>query len=59
VQLKRASLSEEGGREFWQAGKSVGGIHSVEPVHQIMASIEAALRGGGPRELSSNQEKGE
>ena len=55
VQLKRASLAEEGGREFWQAGKSVGAIHGVEPVQNIMESIEAALQRGGPRDLPSNQ----
>jgi nitronate monooxygenase len=48
VQLKRASLSEEGGREFWQAGKSVGGIHSVEPVHEILGAIGEALQRQGP-----------
>ncbi len=46
IQLKRASLDETGSREYWQAGKSVAGIHAVEPVEEILARFEeAALRG--------------
>lgn len=47
IQLKRASLDETGSREYWQAGKSVAGIHAVEPVEEIVARFEeAALREG-------------
>lgn len=44
IQLKKASLATEGGREFWQAGKSVGGIDGILSVSEIMESIEAGLR---------------
>ncbi len=44
VQLKRASLADDGGREFWQAGRSVGGIDEVLPVATIMEAIEASLK---------------
>src|SRR5579862_1774858 len=33
--LKKAALSSRGAREYWQAGKSVGGIHGVKPVAEI------------------------
>jgi nitronate monooxygenase len=35
-QLKRASLDESGTRDYWQAGKSVSAIHSVEPAAEIV-----------------------
>lgn len=41
--LKRAALSNRGATEYWQAGKSVGGIHSIKPVAEIMAAFERAL----------------
>jgi nitronate monooxygenase len=43
--LKKSALSARGATEYWQAGKSVGGIHDVRPVAQIMAELEAALSG--------------
>lgn len=42
--LKKSALSDRGATEYWQAGKSVAGIHSVKPVAEIMAEFEAALR---------------
>jgi nitronate monooxygenase len=42
-QLKRSSLDETGERDYWQAGKSVAGIHRVEPVAEIVARFERAL----------------
>ena len=42
-QLKRSSLDQTGERDYWQAGKSVAGIHRVEPVADIVASFERAL----------------
>ena len=30
-QLKRSSLDKTGARDYWQAGKSVEGIHAIEP----------------------------
>lgn len=42
-QLKRASLDESGQEDFWQAGKSVASIHSVESVAQVVQRFKAAL----------------
>lgn len=47
IQLKRASLDESGSREYWQAGKSVAGVHAVEPVETIVAGFEEAARQAG------------
>jgi nitronate monooxygenase len=47
-QLKAASLDPAGGDEYWQAGKSVAGIDSIEPAGAIVHRFEAALE-GGPR----------
>ncbi|MEW7988556.1 MAG: nitronate monooxygenase [Candidatus Thiodiazotropha sp.] len=44
-QLRQSSLDEKGEMEFWQAGKSVSGIHKVEPVTTIIGRYEAKLRG--------------
>lgn len=41
--LKQSALTSRGATEYWQAGKSVGGIHEVKPVAQIMAEFERAL----------------
>ena len=50
-QLKKSSLDETGETDYWQAGRSVGGIHSIEPAGDIVrrfvraaheARIEAA-----------------
>ena len=41
--LKKSSLSSAGATEYWQAGKSVGGIHQVEPVRQVIDEFMAAL----------------
>lgn len=45
-QLKRASLGESTD-DYWQAGKSVAGIHSVEPAGQIVRRFAEALRAAG------------
>lgn len=51
-QLKRASQDESGERDYWQAGKSVEGVHAVEPAGEIVRRFAAAARaagdGGGP-----------
>ncbi len=44
-QLKRASLDETGERDYWQAGKSVAAIHSIEPAGVIVRRFAAALDG--------------
>lgn len=41
--LKKASLSSAGANEYWQAGKSVAGIHSVQTVRDIIREFAAAL----------------
>jgi nitronate monooxygenase len=51
-QLKRSSLDEKGASEYWQAGRSVAGIHAIEPAGEIVARFRNALRdqgGAGPR----------
>ncbi len=43
-QLKRASLDQTGETDFWQAGKSVAGIRSIEPAGEIVRRFaEAAV----------------
>jgi NAD(P)H-dependent flavin oxidoreductase YrpB (nitropropane dioxygenase family) len=44
-QLKRASLDESGEKDYWQAGKSVAGIHAIEPAGEIVKRFAAALDG--------------
>lgn len=41
-QLKRSSLDETGARDYWQAGKSVEGIHEIEPAGQIVRRFRDA-----------------
>jgi nitronate monooxygenase len=48
--LKRSTLHPEeraaataAAREYWQAGKSVEGIHEIEPAGEIVRTFEAAL----------------
>jgi nitronate monooxygenase len=41
--LKRASLDETGSRDYWQAGRSVQGIHAVEPAGEVVRRFAAAL----------------
>ncbi len=43
-QLKRASLDERGTKEYWQAGKSVAGIHAIEPAGEIVRRFTAVVR---------------
>lgn len=38
-QLKRSSLDETGSRDYWQAGKSVSGIDSIENCDAIMQQL--------------------
>jgi nitronate monooxygenase len=44
VALRRASQGSGSSSDYWQAGKSVSGIHSVEPVADILAAFAAAAR---------------
>lgn len=41
--LKKTSLSSSGAQDYWQAGKSVVGIHSVESVADVVREFAAAL----------------
>jgi len=43
-QLKRASLDHTGDNDYWQAGKSVAGIHAIEPAGEIIRRYAAAAR---------------
>lgn len=45
-QLKRSSLDEAGGTEYWQAGRSVSGIDSIEPAGKVVRRFAAALDAG-------------
>lgn len=42
-QLKKDLYKGRGAEEYWQAGRSVDGIHGIEPVHEIVRKFEAAL----------------
>jgi len=47
-QLKRASLDRDAVREYWQAGKSVAGIHSLEDAGDVVRRfVEAAQEARG------------
>lgn len=41
--LKKDSLSSAGANDYWQAGKSVVGIHSVETAGDVVRTFAAAL----------------
>ncbi len=41
--LKRSALSSRGANEYWQAGKSVAGIHAVQSVREVIDEFAAAL----------------
>jgi nitronate monooxygenase len=42
--LKKSLATDDTSREYWQAGKSVAGIHDVKPAAQIVREFAAALR---------------
>jgi nitronate monooxygenase len=41
--LKKTSLSSAGANDYWQAGKSVVGINSIQTVDEVIRSFSAAL----------------
>ena len=43
VQLRRASMDPAATRDFWQAGRSVAGIDSVESVDDVLRGFAASL----------------
>ena len=44
-QLKRSSLDETSTKDYWQAGKSVAGIHDIEPAGEIVRRFRDAVSG--------------
>ena len=42
--LKESSLTSAGAHEYWQAGKSVGGIRDIRTVGEIVEEFASALR---------------
>jgi nitronate monooxygenase len=38
-QLKRSSLDEKGDKDYWQAGKSAGGIDRIDSCESIMQEL--------------------
>jgi nitronate monooxygenase len=47
-QLKRSSLDESGEKDYWQAGKSVAAITSIEPAGAIVRRCAEATARGAP-----------
>jgi nitronate monooxygenase len=41
--LKRSLLTDDTSTEYWQAGKSVAGIHEIKPAAQIVREFAAAV----------------
>jgi len=41
--LKKTAMSSAGANDYWQAGKSVVGIHSVESARDVIREFAAAL----------------
>jgi nitronate monooxygenase len=41
--LKETSLSSKGANDYWQAGKSVAGIHTIESARDVIEEFAAAL----------------
>lgn len=42
-QLKRSSYDESGRKDFWQAGRSVAGIHEVRPAGEVVREFARAV----------------
>ena len=51
-QLKYASLDNASAQEYWQAGKSVAGITSIEPAGDIVKSFSTAYRDANSARLT-------
>jgi nitronate monooxygenase len=47
--LKKNALSTTGSNDYWQAGKSVAGIHSVESARDVVREFAAELSATGSR----------
>jgi nitronate monooxygenase len=48
--LKKTSLSSAGANDYWQAGKSVAGIHSIESAAEVVQEFADALNAAGSLE---------
>ena len=46
--LKRGNFAGESSRDYWQAGRSVRGITSIEPAGEIVRRFAAAVNGPRP-----------
>jgi NAD(P)H-dependent flavin oxidoreductase YrpB (nitropropane dioxygenase family) len=55
-QLKRAALDPAGAREYWQAGRSVAGVHGIEPVRVIVGRFAAALQAAQSTGITQERE---
>ena len=42
-QLRKSSFDEDAKKEFWQAGKSVAGIHKIESASDVVKRFKEAL----------------
>ncbi|MGE0710374.1 MAG: NAD(P)H-dependent flavin oxidoreductase [Planctomycetota bacterium] len=51
VQLKRASLQGATYKDYFQAGKSVGGVHEVLPAGEVVRRFAAALEAAAARHV--------
>ena len=47
--LKKSLMTDDTSSEYWQAGKSVAGIHEVKPVAEIVREFAAALDRPAPQ----------
>lgn len=52
-QLKRASLDDSGSFEYWQAGRSVAGVHGIEPAGEIVRQFERST----PKDLRNGPQQ--
>mgnify|MGYP006278966689 CR=1 FL=1 len=53
--LKRDSLDEAGERDYWQAGRSVDGIHEIEPAGRIVRRFARAAREAASGEAGAGE----
>jgi nitronate monooxygenase len=53
-QLKHSSQDPSGKLDYWQAGKSVSGIHEVLPVADIMAAFKQQMEHPGQSGIAAN-----
>ncbi|CAN5871346.1 nitronate monooxygenase [soil metagenome] len=44
MRLRKASIDPKATQDYWQAGRSVAGIHRVEPVNRIISAFADAAR---------------